>query len=156
MGILRRVPPWVWILLCVLYILSPLDLIPDFFGLPGRLDDLALAIWTFYFLRSGWRPPGGGRKAGRSRTSSKTEGSTGPDTSGRAPQDPYEVLGVKRGQDLSEIRARYRELLLRYHPDRVEHLGEEFRELAERRTRQITEAFQRIMKEGRRRGRSGG
>lgn len=33
-------------------------------------------------------------------------------------QDPYQVLGVKRGADAAAIRAAYRKLAKRYHPDR--------------------------------------
>ncbi len=60
---------------------------------------------------------------------------------------PYEVLGVDRGQGFEEIRRRYKEKLLQYHPDRVLHLGREFQEMAERKTKEITEAFQKIQKE---------
>jgi curved DNA-binding protein CbpA len=31
--------------------------------------------------------------------------------------DPYEVLGVKRGANLDEAKAAYRRLAMQYHPD---------------------------------------
>ncbi|MGW8324027.1 MAG: J domain-containing protein [Thermodesulfobacteriota bacterium] len=57
------------------------------------------------------------------------------------------MLGVDRGQGFEEIRRRYKEKLLQYHPDRVLHLGKEFQEIAERKTKEITEAFQKILRE---------
>ncbi|MFO1439870.1 MAG: J domain-containing protein [Verrucomicrobiaceae bacterium] len=40
-----------------------------------------------------------------------------------------------------QIKKAYKQQLLRYHPDRVEHLGHEFKELAHKKTREITEAY---------------
>ena len=54
---------------------------------------------------------------------------------------------MNRREELEEIRRRYKEKLLQYHPDRVQHLGKEFQEIAERRTKEITEAYQRILRE---------
>ncbi|MBW2144864.1 MAG: DnaJ domain-containing protein, partial [Deltaproteobacteria bacterium] len=39
----------------------------------------------------------------------------------------------------------YRRLAGKYHPDRVNHLGEEFKELAERRFKEIQDAYQDLM-----------
>lgn len=36
--------------------------------------------------------------------------------------DPYAILGVKRGADAATIRARYLELAKKHHPDKVRHL----------------------------------
>lgn len=35
----------------------------------------------------------------------------------RGGSDPREILGVEAGADVAEVKARYRELALRYHPD---------------------------------------
>jgi hypothetical protein len=154
--LLRYLPPWAVLLLCVLYIVIPVDLIPDFFGLPGRFDDLLVALGTLLYLYSSSRKVPGADGARGSRSSrdgrqghegrSESEGAR----SRKAAQgslDPYEVLGVDRGQGFEEIRRRYKEKLLQYHPDRVLHLGREFQEMAERKTKEITEAFQKIQKE---------
>jgi len=37
-----RVMPWVWLVLSLVYTLSPLDLVPDTFPVLGWLDDLSL------------------------------------------------------------------------------------------------------------------
>lgn len=58
----------------------------------------------------------------------------------------YEILGASRSDSMDEIRRKYRELAMKYHPDRVAHLGEEFRLLAEEKFRAIREAFEAIEK----------
>ncbi len=156
MNLLRRLPPWLILLLGVLYVLSPVDLFPDFLGLPGRFDDLLVALGTLFYLYSASAKPSG--KEGTKGARSSRKAREGPeDRKGfeedprrqgdRGPADPYEVLGVERGEDFETIRRRYREKLLQYHPDRVHHLGREFQDMAERKTKQITEAFRKIARE---------
>jgi hypothetical protein len=58
--------------------------------------------------------------------------------------DPWAMLGVAPGTPVPEARKAFRALMTQYHPDKVAHLAPEFRELAERKSRQITEAWERI------------
>ena len=61
---------------------------------------------------------------------------------GRAkPLDPWEVLEVEPGASSEEIQAAYKAQLLKYHPDRVNHLGDEFQQLAHRKTLAIRQAY---------------
>ncbi|MBX7117315.1 MAG: J domain-containing protein [Myxococcaceae bacterium] len=60
---------------------------------------------------------------------------------------PYQVLGVKPGCTLAEAKKAYRALLVQYHPDKVAHLAEEFKALAETRTHDITQAWQAVQRE---------
>jgi len=53
-------------------------------------------------------------------------------------RDYYEILGVKKNTSLDEIKKAYRELALRYHPDRVP--GEQKKE-AEEKFKEISEAY---------------
>ena len=58
--------------------------------------------------------------------------------------DPYAALGVARDAPAGEIKHAYRELANKYHPDKVSHLGEEFRLLAEKRFKEIQAAYQQL------------
>jgi len=147
---------FLWPILAFFYVLCPYDLLPDlFFGL-GWLDDIGILglLWWYYFIyrkkkfgpgtyyrkqetessagkREGWEsreePPRGEYNAGRK---------------GRA--DPYKVLSVKRNASQEEIKKAYRSLANKYHPDKVSHMGEEFRELAEIRFKEIQKAYQEL------------
>jgi hypothetical protein len=153
---LRQLPPWLLLLLCVFYVLIPVDLIPDFLGLPGRFDDLLVALGTLFYLYSTSRkiPGSDGARGSRSSRAGQQGYEGRRETKGASSRkpppgssDPYEVLEVERNEALEEIRRRYKEKLLQYHPDRVVHLGKEFQEMAERKTKEITEAFQKILRE---------
>lgn len=58
--------------------------------------------------------------------------------------DDYRTLGVEPGTDLETVRARYKEAVRSYHPDRFQHLGEEFTSVATARFKRIQEAWQRV------------
>jgi DnaJ-domain-containing protein 1 len=60
------------------------------------------------------------------------------------PADPWVLLGITRDTPRAEARRAFRTLIAQYHPDKVAHLAPEFRELAEERTRQILEAWERV------------
>lgn len=55
-----------------------------------------------------------------------------------------EVLGVSPDASKSEILSAYRKMSRMYHPDRVEGLGPEFKELAERRMKEINAAYREL------------
>ena len=56
----------------------------------------------------------------------------------------FEVLGVSADADRDAVRSAYRGLVRKYHPDRVDHLGPEFRELAQEKFVEIQKAYERI------------
>jgi DnaJ like chaperone protein len=47
---------------------------------------------------------------------------------------------------MDAIKGKYRDLAMKYHPDRVAHLGEEFRALADEKFRAIRQAYETIEK----------
>lgn len=59
------------------------------------------------------------------------------------------VLGLPTDATPADIKSAWRKLSLENHPDRVAHLGGEFRALAEERMRGINEAYTRLKEAGR-------
>jgi len=59
------------------------------------------------------------------------------------------VLGLTPQATPAQIKSAWRKLSLENHPDRVAHLGGEFRDLAEERMRRINEAYTRLKEAGR-------
>ena len=59
-----------------------------------------------------------------------------------ASSDPYQVLGVKRGASEEEVKAAYRRLILKFHPDRFK--TEEAKLFAEAITEKLNEAYKKI------------
>ena len=53
----------------------------------------------------------------------------------------YAVLGLESGADMSEIKKSYRQLSMKYHPDKVAHLGDEFKKVAEEKMKEINAAY---------------
>ena len=131
------------LLAAVVYLVLPWDL--DFVPVLGRLDDVALLLLA---LANYWKTAGRGgvREPRRERGRQGTGGDSrrGPAAGGR---DPHSVLGLDGTASDEEIKKAYRHLLGRYHPDRVQHLGEEFRQMAARKTVEINGAYQRLKKE---------
>lgn len=58
----------------------------------------------------------------------------------------YQILGVEPGSDWQTIKSAYRSMSMRYHPDKVGHLGEEFRKVAEDKMKEINAAYNYIKK----------
>jgi DnaJ like chaperone protein len=75
-------------------------------------------------------------------------------TSGSGPGGDQRVdralgeLGLQRGASAADIKAAWRKLSLDNHPDRVTHLGDEFRKLAEERMRRINSAYDVLKQAG--------
>ena len=51
------------------------------------------------------------------------------------------ALDLKGKLTPEEIKKRYRELMTQYHPDKVRSMGDEIREVAERKAKEINEAY---------------
>jgi hypothetical protein len=56
------------------------------------------------------------------------------------------VLGLKGKVTPADVKRAYRELLLKYHPDKVSHLGIEFHKIAEEKTKDIIVAYEYFKK----------
>ena len=60
--------------------------------------------------------------------------------------EAYKVLGVAPSATDSEVKAAFRKMALKHHPDRVAALGEDVRKAAERKFQEINEAKERVYK----------
>ena len=59
----------------------------------------------------------------------------------------YKILEIDKNATISEIKAAYRKMAKKYHPDRVVHLGKEHQEGAEEKFRQVQQAYEFLQKE---------
>lgn len=62
--------------------------------------------------------------------------------------DAFEILGIKRSSESNEITKAYREKIARYHPDKLLHLGDEFQDIADYKTKKFVSAYQFLRVEG--------
>ena len=143
-----------FIILAIIYTLNPYDLLPDFLVGWGWLDDLAIwgLLWRYLYtqkkkasshynyyrksqeaFQNNYREGAGGKKS--------TAGQDRPGAAAAA-KNPYTVLGVDKNASQEDIKRAYRQLVNKYHPDKVAHLGDEFQKLAERRFKEIQQAYQ--------------
>lgn len=124
------------VLLVFLYVRSPIDLIPD--GTPvGFLDDILIATGAYVWLR---RRMGIDQPSPRQEQRQETKRTVHTDTG----WDPYAVLGLGHGASPAEISRAYRSQMKRYHPDRVDDLGEELQRVAHEKTLEIQRAYEEL------------
>jgi uncharacterized membrane protein YkvA (DUF1232 family) len=142
------------IIIGLIYVLSPYDILPDFFAGWGWIDDIIFLyiLWRI-FKTLGQKPAGFQNFYHQNQSSSQyNKESSQKDThgsshfqEGNSSRDPYSVLNVPKGASIEEIKKAHRELANKYHPDKVQHLGDEFRELAEKRFKEIEEAYRKLV-----------
>ena len=58
----------------------------------------------------------------------------------------YKVLGISPSATDDEVKAAYRQMALKHHPDRVAKLGEDVRKAAEKKFQEINDAKDKIYK----------
>lgn len=64
-----------------------------------------------------------------------------------AADDPYTLLGVAPAASDEDLEQAYRRLMSEYHPDRVANAAKEIRDIADRRTREINQAYDTIRRQ---------
>ena len=144
------------IILALLYALNPYDLLPDFMIGWGWLDDLVILgfIWRYLYMQK--------KKSetfqkhhqrsqttheygyGKGTTDGKGSHSNSDARESFTRRNPYKILGIEKGASPEDIKRAYRELAGKYHPDKLEHLGDEFKKLAEKRFKEIQQAYQEL------------
>ncbi len=67
-----------------------------------------------------------------------------PPSTNSSPKSAFEVLGITSTASKEEIKAAYYHMAQQYHPDKVATLAPEFKELAERRMKEINAAYKEL------------
>jgi DnaJ like chaperone protein len=59
----------------------------------------------------------------------------------------YKILEIESSASNEEVKKAYRKMAVKYHPDKVSYLGEEFRKSANEKFQKVNEAYDKIKKE---------
>jgi DnaJ like chaperone protein len=59
----------------------------------------------------------------------------------------YKILEIEPSATTEEVKRAYRKMAKKYHPDKVSHLGEDFRKTADEKFKKVNEAYEKIKKE---------
>ena len=86
----------------------------------------------------------GGSNSGGYSNGSSYSGSSYSSSYSQQRNDPYKVLGIDSTATDDEVKKAYRRLAMKYHPDKVEGMGEEVKKNAEAQFREINEAYEQI------------
>ncbi len=140
---------WYIVILCfgILYVLSPIDLVPDFVPILGWVEDLlvfAVALWLADRVRKS-APTDDASKPGEASSHTRADGDPlGDQPKAPLPKTPWQLLDIEPGASDEAIEAAYKAQLMQYHPDRVAHLGEDLQRLAHEKTLEIQRAYEQI------------
>lgn len=59
----------------------------------------------------------------------------------------YKILEIERTATNEEVKKAYRRMAMKYHPDKVSHLGEDYKKSADEKFRKVNEAYEKIKRE---------
>ena len=59
----------------------------------------------------------------------------------------YELLEIQRSATDEEVKKAYKKMAIKYHPDKVEYLGEDFKKAANEKFQKLNSAYEVIKKE---------
>lgn len=127
-------------------------------AIAARLGVFAADLRNIRAKYRGQRPPPDDREEPRRKSGNQQRSQSsrpGSDWQGQDSQKPelppaeaeaLEILGLEPGASAASIKKAYRRLVLQYHPDKVAHLGAEFRHIAEEKTKEINVAYALLCK----------
>ena len=59
----------------------------------------------------------------------------------------YSILEINPNSTDDEVKKAYRKMAIKYHPDKVSHLGNELKNIAEEKFKSVNDAYRNIKKE---------
>jgi len=59
----------------------------------------------------------------------------------------YKILEIEPTASNDDLKKAYRKMAMKYHPDKVSHLGDDFRKTADEKFKKVNEAYEKIKKE---------
>lgn len=59
----------------------------------------------------------------------------------------YKILEIEPSATDAEVKSAYRRMAMKYHPDKVSHLGEDFKKVANEKFRKVKDAYDQIKKQ---------
>ena len=62
-------------------------------------------------------------------------------------ESAYKILEIEKTASNEEVKAAYRKMVKKYHPDKLQHLGEEHVKGAEEKFKQVQKAYEQIQQE---------
>jgi hypothetical protein len=114
------------------------------FTFSGDMDMLRLIVDNLMTSYRESAPPKSARTGSTSHSSSRKKSSKPAVVEQEGFKSPYEVLEISVNAPIEEIKIAYRRMATLYHPDKVAHLAPEFREMAEKRMKEINKAYEAL------------
>ncbi|MDC1194179.1 DnaJ domain-containing protein [Crocinitomicaceae bacterium] len=65
----------------------------------------------------------------------------------RSTESDYKVLGVDSSASDDEIKKAYRKMAIKFHPDKVSQLGEEYQKGAQEKFQEVQNAYENLKKQ---------
>jgi DnaJ like chaperone protein len=63
------------------------------------------------------------------------------------PDSAYKILEIEKDASVAEIKKAYRDMVKKYHPDKLQHMDEVYQKGAEEKFRKVREAYEQLQKE---------